>query len=98
MSKNRRWIGAFAGALSSIPLAIVGYQLDVGAGGDEFLGGALGALAGAAVGWVIVQPLISTAAWHLTKQPRLQAVAPPLARARTRAPGQVTLTLLRAGF
>jgi hypothetical protein len=101
--------GAYLGALSVIPLAVLGYQLDVRSGGSDEFDGLGGLLLGAAAGWLVMQPLLSTVAWHTTKRPRAQPVAivprpsrllvpPGPTRGRQRAPGQLTMTLFSAGF
>lgn len=105
--------GAYLGALSTLPLAIIGHRLAVGGGSDEHFEGLFGAFAGMAVGWLVVQPLLANVMWHASKRPRLEAAVPvslvPRARLRApesasrsqmrgRAPGQMTLTLLSAGF
>jgi hypothetical protein len=103
--------GAYLGMLSVVPLGVIGYQLGVRVGGGGDWDGLGGVLLGLAAGWLVVQPVVTTVTWHLTKRPRHQAVAllpppsrartfapPVLSRGRSRAPGQVTLTLPSARF
>jgi hypothetical protein len=95
---------AFVGALSAAPLALVGMRLDHHDG--EELSGLGGLMAGALVGWVIVQPLVATAAWRIFKQPRQRsfAFAPPrsfVAGPRTSlgaVSGQLAVPVLAAPF
>jgi hypothetical protein len=80
-------LGAYVGTLSVIPLAYVGYQLDHSGMGNEegdILDGLGGLLVGAAVGLIIVQPLVATAMWHSSKKPKGYASAPPLLAAPVR--------------
>jgi hypothetical protein len=103
--------GAYLGALTMIPLAVLGFQLDIHDDSGGEWDGLAGALMGVAAGFLVIQPLVGTIAWHMGKQPRvpslallppprsrLLAQAAPQARGRTRAPGQMTLTLLSARF
>jgi hypothetical protein len=98
--------GAFAGALSVIPLAFLGMSLDHGENGDGYTGFG-GAMVGALVGWVVVQPLAATAFWHLFKTPkRLRPSlalprapsAAPRPRAADRLPGQVSASVVSLAF
>jgi hypothetical protein len=98
--------GAFVGALSVVPLALIGLQLDRSEN-DEGFSGTAGLAVGALVGWVIVQPLAATVAWRLFRHPRRTAIAaaprtaavpPGRLRASERAPGQLTLPLFSTGF
>jgi hypothetical protein len=100
--------GAVVGALSAIPLALLGFGLDHHQN-DEGFSGLGGALGGALIGWVIVQPLAATLAWRLFKHPRryVSAALPaaprlPVAASRPRehasAPGQLTASLVSTAF
>ena len=103
--------GAYLGMLSVVPLSVIGYQLAVRESGGGDWEGLGGVLLGFAAGWLVVQPVVTTVVWHATKRPRHQTVAllpppsrprtlapPVLSRGRSRAPGQLTLTLLSARF
>jgi hypothetical protein len=99
--------GAVVGAVTVIPLALLGMSLDHHQNDDGYYGFG-GAFAGALVGWVVVQPLAATVTWRLFKRPRrrpsLSALpaAPRLAavpaRGSDRAAGQVTVSLLATRF
>ena len=59
-------LAAYVGALSTIPLAILVERIRPESMSDDNLWA--GALIGGAIGWVVVQPLLATAAWHLWKK------------------------------
>ncbi len=64
--------GAYIGALLGVPLALIfngGRDNRSDAGLDDPLGG-IGLAAGFAIGWVVLQPLISTFLWHGNTHPR----------------------------
>jgi hypothetical protein len=93
-------VGAYLGALSVVPLAVLGMSLDHKSTADvEGLGGLL---VGALVGWVVVQPLAATAAARLFSPPKTRfRTALPAAFPATRlvrAPGEVTVSLLSLSF
>jgi hypothetical protein len=111
-------LGAYVGAATVVPLTYLGHRADQrrysgGFDDDEpFIGP--GTLGGLAAGWLILQPLVSTIGWHLSKAPKRStgAVAAPFAsrqptgagasvsdrRRRTRAPGQRVLPVITVAF
>jgi hypothetical protein len=109
-------LGAYIGAATIVPLTYLGYRADQRRypesfqSDEPFIGP--GTLGGLAAGWLILQPLASTLAWHLSKTPKRStgAVAAPFAscqpasasasarRRRTRAPGQRVLPVITVAF
>jgi hypothetical protein len=106
-------VGAYLGALTFIPAALLGGHLNDT--GDLDMSNVIGGLAGAMLAWIFVQPLVSTAFWHVWKQPREAASAaawrpalshprlregrPGPARPRVqRIAGELTVPLLQTSF
>jgi hypothetical protein len=103
-------VGAYIGVLGIIPLAKLGADLYQTPGDEAVLNGAL---IGAFVGWMVVQPLVSTIAWHIFKRPSAlpqppkslalasqfrPSLPPSMRRASTTLPGEVGIPLLALSF
>ena len=106
-------LGAYVGAFTVIPAALLGASLVDPDRQDQ--AGFWAGLAGAVLAWVIVQPLASTISWRIWKKPRAASaprvtlvpplssprrsslIAPEQAR-RQRAPGERTVPLFALSF
>jgi hypothetical protein len=74
--------GAALGVLATVPL-VVAMGAATATNTDEELPGLGGALLGAAIGWMVLQPLGATIAWQLSSSPRESlALLPDLRRER----------------
>ena len=102
-------LGAFLGALTVIPAAVIADRLHWNDGGGEVFADSRQLLL-MATAWFIVQPVAATFAWHLGKSPLSgMALQPALAARPTlfpaersnvsgRARGEVTVPLLSIAF
>ena len=100
-------VASYLGLLATYPGAVIGANLDRSSVADtkNYEGGVFGAFIGAAVGYVLVAPLLATASWHLFKKRRagdIQVAMPlPIRSNRlpfTRAAGEVQIPLLSLRF
>lgn len=73
-------LGAYLGAATLVPLAYLGHRSEPppppDGARDLYYGNAI---VGAAIGWLLMQPLGATLGWHFSRSPRqLVTVGPPL--------------------